>query len=414
MRIGRTLPPAAAPLGWGDLWHGAAAMVSPERSLSALEAEIRREFGVRHVFLVSSGTAALSLALLSLRSLSPRTEVLIPAYTCFSVPAAVRKAGLRPVLCDIEPTTFDFDQAPLETALGADTLCVVAHHLFGVPSDVERIRALCQARGIFVVEDAAQAMGVESKGAKLGTLGDIGIFSLGRGKNITCGSGGVIVTNSDRIAEAVGRQCRRLDASPLAVVLKDLAQLVFMAIFIRPWLYWIPAALPFLRLGQTIFPKDVPLRRLSGMKAGLLHDWRSRLARSNRVRSETAGYFTRRLALGPGQAPAAHPYLRLPVFAANAEERTRILARSQARGLGLSVAYPTPIHEIPEISAAFDGASFPSARRVAERLLTLPTHEWLSEKDKSAIAECVGAAARVLRPLEERRKASRPSYLPLA
>jgi dTDP-4-amino-4,6-dideoxygalactose transaminase len=405
MRIGRTLPPAAAPLAWGDLWHGAAAIVSPERSLSALEAEIRRELGVRHVFLVSSGTAALSLALLALRSLSPRSEVLIPAYTCFSVPAAVRKAGLRPVLCDIEPTTFDFDRALFEKALGADTLCVVAHHLFGVPSDVEQIRALCQERGIFVVEDAAQAMGVESRGAKLGTLGDVGIFSLGRGKNITCGSGGLIVTNSDRIAEAVGRQWRHLEPPPLAEVLKDLARLVFMAIFIRPRLYWIPAALPFLRLGQTIFPRDIPLRRLSGIKAGLLHDWRSRLARSNRIRSETAGYFTRRLALGPGSAPAAHPYVRLPVFAANPEERKRILSRSQARGLGLSAAYPTPVNEIPEIAAAFNGARFPSARRVAERLFTIPTHAWLSEKDKRAIAECVGATASSLRP-PGRRKAS--------
>jgi dTDP-4-amino-4,6-dideoxygalactose transaminase len=406
MRIGRTLPPAAAPLGWRDLCHAAAGFVSSERALSALEAEIRREFSVRHVFLVSSGTAALTVALLSLRSLSAQTKILIPAYTCFSIPAAIRKAGLRPALCDIEPTTFDFDHALLEDALDADTLCVVAHHLFGVPSDVERIRAICQARGIFVVEDAAQAMGVEWRGAKLGTLGDVGIFSLGRGKNITCGSGGVIVTNSDRIAEALGRQVRRLQVPPLLQVLKDFVQLVLMAIFIRPHLYWVPSALPFLRLGQTIFPRDVHLERLSGMKAGLLHDWRSRLARSNRIRSETASDFTRRLALGRGHARAAHPYLRLPVFAANAEERKRILSRSQARGLGLSIAYPTPINEIPEISAAFDGARFPTARRVAEHLLTIPTHQWLSEKDKKAIAECVGATAPTLRPLEERRKAS--------
>jgi dTDP-4-amino-4,6-dideoxygalactose transaminase len=120
----------------------------------------------------------------------------IPAYTCFSVPAAVLKAGLRPVLCDINPSTFDFDHALLERTLNGNTLCVVAHHLFGIPSNIERVRALSRARGIFVVEDAAQAMGVESHGRSLGTLGDVGLFSLGRGKAITCGSGGIIVTNS--------------------------------------------------------------------------------------------------------------------------------------------------------------------------------------------------------------------------
>lgn len=407
MRIGRTLPPAAAPLAWDDLWHGAAGLLSPERSLSTLRDEIRREFGVRHVFLVSSGTAALAVALLSLRSLSSRTEVVLPAYTCFSVPAAVRKAGLRPALCDIEPTTFDFDHALLEQALGMQTLAVVVHHLFGVPSDVERTRALCRSRGVFVVEDAAQAMGVESSGVRLGTLGDVGIFSLGRGKNITCGAGGVIVTNFDPIAAVIARQCRRLESCPVGEMLKDFVKLALMGVFIRPRLYWIPAALPFLRLGQTLFPKEIPLRRLCGMKAGLLHAWRSRLSQSNRIRSESARYFNGRLALGPRPAPAAHPYLRLPVLATSPEQRKRILRRSQERGLGLSVAYPTPINEIPELKAAFGGARFPSARKVADRLLTIPTHQWLSEKDKRAIADCVAAAGGAARAPEPRRGVSR-------
>src|SRR5687767_9164577 len=104
MRIGRTLPPAAAPFSWRDLGYGAAALFTPRRSVQRLEEEIRAHFAVRDVFLVSSGTAALTLTLMALKSLSPRTEVVIPAYTCFSVPAAVLKAGLRPVPCDIDPS----------------------------------------------------------------------------------------------------------------------------------------------------------------------------------------------------------------------------------------------------------------------------------------------------------------------
>ena len=68
---------------------------------------------MRHVFLVSSGSAALTLALMALKSLAREREVVIPAYTCFSVPAAVLQAGLRPVLCDIDPSTFDFDHSHL-------------------------------------------------------------------------------------------------------------------------------------------------------------------------------------------------------------------------------------------------------------------------------------------------------------
>ena len=182
MKIGRTLPPAAAPLSWRDIWHGVTGSLTPGRAHRAREAEIRCEFGVRHVFLVSSGSAALALALIALRSRSTRTEVIIPAYTCFSLPAAILKAGLQPVPCDIDPVTFDFDHTLLRQTMTGRTLCVVGHHLFGIPSDMARLRAICDSNGTFLIEDAAQAMGVELDGRKLGTMGDVGVFSLGRGR----------------------------------------------------------------------------------------------------------------------------------------------------------------------------------------------------------------------------------------
>jgi perosamine synthetase len=393
MRVGRTVPPAAAPLGWTDLCHGVAGALGPVRSIRALEDGIRREFGVRHVFTVSSGKAALALTLMALKSGSSRRSVVIPAYTCFSVPAAVLTAGLRPVLCDIDSSTFDFDHAQLARTVSDDTLCVIAPHLFGVPAAIERIRTLCAAHRSVLVEDAAQAMGVESSGRPLGTLGDVGIFSLGRGKNITCGSGGIIVTNSGPVADAIERLYRPLTAASRASQLADFVRLVIMTIFIRPWLYWIPAALPCLGLGRTVFPKRISLKRLSGMQAGLLRNWRRRLAGSNRARAATAAYFSQMLPLQCAR-DGGHPYLRLPMVAANAEEKNRLFALSQKRGLGLALAYPTPINEIPEIRSTFDGQRFPTARTVSERLLTLPTHPWVSERDKRAIAAlCLGVRA---------------------
>lgn len=386
MRIGRTLPPAAAPLCWKSLWHGAVALVSPRRAMRTLEEEIRRYFGVRYVFLVSSGTAALTLTVMALRSLSQRSKVVLPAYTCFSVPAAVLRAGLQPRLCDIDASTFDFNHARLAETLTTDTLCVIAHHLFGVPSDVARTQSLCRDRGIFVVEDAAQAMGAEVHGRKLGTLGDVGIFSLGRGKNITCGAGGIIVTNSSDIAAAVERRHRRLRAPSAGDALREFAELVVMTVFIRPRLYWIPAALPFLRLGQTIFPRRIPLRRLSGLQAGMLRNWQRRLTHSNSLRSKSAADFGQQLPLRLPAGPS-YPYLRLPLLAATRNERERMHLLSQSRGLGLSVAYPSPINEIPEIRCVANGQRFPAARKVADRLVTIPTHQWVSPQDKRAIAE---------------------------
>ncbi len=381
-------------------------MLSPRGSIRALEASLRRHFGARHVFLVSSGKAALTLTLTALKESSSRTEVVIPAYTCYSMPAAVLSAGLTPVLCDINPDTFDFDHAQLERTLSANTLCVVAHHLFGIASDIERVRALCRERGVVVIEDAAQAMGVESKGRKLGTLGDVGIFSLGRGKQITCGSGGIVVTNSDQIAAALTSRWPTLHAPFTGEVLKDFATSIVMAIFIRPRLYWIPNALPFLRLGQTEFPASVSVKRMSGMHAGLLHNWQGRLAQANASRSKTAASVSRRLSLNLPQGPS-HPYLRLPILAATPQGRDRLHSLAQQRGLGMSLAYPTPINEIPQIRQMFDGQRFPSARSVSERILTLPTHQWISESDARAIAECIDSPAAVA-PLAPKLAATRP------
>lgn len=372
-------------------------MLAPESSIRTLEDSLRRYFGVRHVFLVSSGKAALTLTLTALKAASGRTEVVIPAYTCFSIPAAVLSAGLRPVLCDINPSTFDYDHELLERTLNDNTLCVVAHHLFGIPARIDRVRALCRERGIAVIEDAAQAMGVQSDGRKLGTIGDVGVFSLGRGKNITCGSGGIVITQSDAVAGEIRRQWPGLESPPPAEVLSDFAKLVLMAIFIRPRLYWLPAALPFLRLGQTIFPRQVFVKRLSGMQAGLLHQWQHRLDQSNQRRSETSAAVSRELALPLPSGPS-HPYLRLPMLAANAQRRDCIHSLAQQRGLGVSLGYPTPINEIPEISKMFDGQQYPSARSVSERILTIPTHQWISTKDTRALLECVEPSPPVVRP----------------
>jgi dTDP-4-amino-4,6-dideoxygalactose transaminase len=384
MRIGRSLPPAAAPLGWRDLLGAVPAVFAGARAVAAREQELRRAFDVSHVFLVSSGSAALALSLAALASLSGKRDVVIPAYTCFSVPAAVLKAGLRPVLCDIEPSTFDFAPGALERALTPGTLCVVAHHLFGIPSAVERARAVCAGRGIFVVEDAAQAMGTEVGGRKLGTLGDVGIFSFGRGKHVTCGSGGAILTRSGAIAAAVGPRYRALPPASVRTEIADAARAFAMALFIRPRLFWIPAGLPFLRLGETIFPDDVPVRRLGGVKAGLLRGWARRLARAHASRLEVSAYFADRLPLPAG---SRHPYLRLPLLAPSPRAKREWQAASRTRGLGLSGAYPTPVSEIPQIRDRFAGRQFPAAAHVAERLLTIPNHEWVTPRDRQAIAD---------------------------
>lgn len=385
MKIQRTIPPTAAPLDMTSLVHGLAGIIMREKYMKRLEHELTAYFGVRHVFFVSSGKAALTIILKALKSLSPdKTRVLIPAYTCFSVPSAIVKAGLKVSLCDIDPFTFDFDGKQLEDAVNADMLCVIPDHLFGIPSDIEKVRNVCRGKNIFVVEDAAQAMGGTGKSKRLGTIGDVGFFSLGRGKNITCGSGGLIVTDSDVIAHAIEKEYSLLEDFGAAEVIREFVKVVLLAIFIRPSLYWLPAGLPFLHLGETIFYTEFPMKKLSGMHAGLLRDFRKRLEPANEIRKKNAAWFNDNLRLPP--APGGPlPVLRLPLAVKNREIKERVFSLSQGKGLGISRMYPTPINEIKEIRDQFSGTVFPFAKEIAECLLTVPTHHLLSKKDREKI-----------------------------
>ena len=334
MKIYRTIPPTAAPIYLKDLIHEFLGIFSGKRYIQSLEEGIKAHFGVKHVFLVSSGKAALFLILKAIESLRPdKKQVIIPAYTCFSVPSAIVKAGLKVSLCDINPSTFDFDYKLLEKAINKDTLCVVPNHLFGMPADMDKINSICKDKDIFVVEDAAQAMGGSYKGKKLGTIGDVGFFSLGRGKNITSGSGGIIITNSSKIAGAIEKHYSGLKEPGIIGSLKEFLQILLMSIFIQPFLYWLPAGLTFLKLGQTIFYKDFSIKKLSGMKAGLLHGWQERLEKTNQIRKENGEYFNKRLRLrsrlsnrGEGGGEGAIPYLRLPVLVSNKEIRDNIFS----------------------------------------------------------------------------------------
>jgi dTDP-4-amino-4,6-dideoxygalactose transaminase len=387
VKIQRTIPPAAAPIDSNDLLHGLAGIILGQKYYKRLEGELKDYFGVKQVFLVSSGKAAFALILSALQSLSPgKKQVLIPAYTCFSVPSAIVKAGLEVSLCDINDETLDFDYELLEEAVNENTLCVVPNHLFGIPSDVNRIKSICERRGVYVVEDAAQAMGGKYKEKSLGTIGDVGFFSLGRGKNVTCGSGGIILTNSNTIAQEIEKTYILLDKPQLRETLVEFLNVTALAIFIRPFLYWFPSGLPFLKLGETLFYKNFPIKRLSGMKAGILHKWKKRLEESNDIRKKNAEYFRKLLCLNI-HADLSISFLRLPLIVDNRKMRDNIYSLAQKKGLGISFMYPTSIDNIEEIHALFEGKAFPHARDIANRILTLPTHQLLSERDKRDISE---------------------------
>ncbi len=394
MKIQRHLPPTAAPLAFQDLVKGALGLVCVGSFQRALESEIKTFFDVKHVFLLTSGKAALTTILRGLKANSSRRQVIIPAYTCFSVPSAILKAGLDVVLCDVDPHTLDLNLQRLRETVGPNTLAVVAPHLLGRPADITAIQTIAESVGAVVVEDAAQAMGCKHGGRWLGTQGDIGFFSLGRGKNLSAGSGGVIVTNSDRLAEAVRREYAGVASEPIIPAISNFVQVVAATFLIHPTLYWMPAGIPFLGLGETKFDSDFPINRMDGVRAGLLSSWRGRLDDSNRCRVLKKRSFLEKLPQGaqqfPEDRPGAAPNLRLPVLMPTAQHKEALCVTARQNGLGISGLYPAPISKISAIASMFGSRRYPGAEALSARLVTLPLHQFVTETDVDRICSVVG------------------------
>jgi perosamine synthetase len=389
----RTLPPTAAPLSAPDLLSGLIGLLSPDAMTAQVTAGLRHRLGVEHACLVSSGRAALTMILQALAAISPRRRVVVPAYTCFSVPAAVVRAGMELDVCDIDPDTLDFDWDQLEALISEATpLCVISTHLFGLPADVPRTRRLCGPRGVFVVEDAAQAFAVVRDGGWVGTAGDVGFFSFGRGKNVSASGGGAIVTKSAELGRALERVCAALPPMRPLSGFTALAEAAVTSLLVHPRFYWLPSRLPFLRLGTTLYSTAFDIGRLSGTQVGLLRDWETRAALSNGARASRVDAL--RALPGAVLPPAGSVCLRLPVVCRSTEVRDRLCGSESGRRLGLSPMYPTAVTDIPELHDALGDRDVPRARELAGRLLTVPVHPLVSENDIDAIAELIAAAQR--------------------
>ncbi|SLM50201.1 putative Aminotransferase [Nitrospira japonica] len=396
MKLQRTLAPTSAPLSLSNLIGSLPGLIGGRKYRERLIRELEAKFQARGVFLVSSGKAALVVVLKALAASSRRRRVIIPAYTCFSVPSAIVRAGLEVVLCDVNPRTLDFDFEELERLLSEDILCVLPTHLFGLPADVRRVVQLCRTRDIAVVEDAAQALGGGSEKGLVGTEGDVAFFSLGRGKNLTSGTGGIIVTKSPTLADAIHAEYSKLPAASFGETCRNWAELVLMRAFIRPTWYWLPSGLPFLGLGETKFYTDFPVCRMDEVRACQLVGWDRRLAKANTDRAACAGKLIMGLNQGfNGLQPITHPdgvYLRLPVLLRDRVAKHEACARSQKYGAGVSSSYPTTIQDIPELAGRITDRTCPGAQEVVERLVTLPTHEFVTESDRVKIWRVLGVS----------------------
>jgi len=318
-----------------------------------------------------------------------KKEVVIPAYTCFSVAASIARVGLRIRLIDIDPLTMDYDYNSLQNIDRHKVLAVIACNLFGIINDWERLW--------HIGDDAAQSLGSVFNNCPSGTLGDVGFYSLDRGKGLSTYAGGVLITNRKELADHIDRIVKSLPQPGLIMEGITLIKLLLYGLFLHPHLYWIPNMLPFLGLGETKYDEKFPIARLTRLqycagsvmfeKLAQLHSIRS--ANSRKLAEEIFPLDRFQI---PGYNAANCPvYLRLPVLAPDRVARDRAVSALRQIGVVTSNMYPSTIREIPAIDRhlALPKDHFPGARQVVEQLFTLPTHPYVRDNDIKKIVSCL-------------------------
>jgi perosamine synthetase len=170
------------------------------RFVEKFERELEDYFSVNNAIIVSSGTAALHIALLAL-GLCPGDEVIVPAFTFPATANVVELVGATPVFVDISLDDYCIDTVKIEDAITNHTRAIIPVHEFGQSANMDSILQIAQQYNLKIIEDAACAMGTEFENKNVGTLGDIGCFSLHPRKALTTGEGGIAITNDEMLAE---------------------------------------------------------------------------------------------------------------------------------------------------------------------------------------------------------------------
>lgn len=385
--------PAYSPLPLRAVVAGAAGLLGRSGSVRAeVTAALVRTFGASEVLLTDSGTGALTLAIRGCLGQRPGTAVALPAYGCYDLATAADGAGASVVLYDVVPETLAPETESLRRALDRGVGAVVLVHLFGVPADPDPVRSAAERVGAWSIEDAAQGAGASLRGLPLGSFGDLSVLSFGRGKGITAGRGGALLAHGEAAALLVSRA--RSELLPSLRGVRELLQLKAQWLLGRPSLYAIPAALPFLQLGEAVYRRPTPIRCLSAVGArALAITWplggpegSQRRAHAARLLAQSGAGLSAIRVLPDAEVG----HLRLALLV-TCEERAAACA-SQARALGIMPGYPVALCDLAGFGDRILNReeAFTGARTLARKLVTLPTHGRLSAGDLARLADWLG------------------------
>jgi perosamine synthetase len=202
------IPLSAPDVGEAEIAAVTRVLRTPQLSmgpeLHSFEAELARYHSVPDAVVVSSGTAALHLALITL-GVGPGHEVILPSFAFLAVANVVHHVGASPVFAEINPVTLNLDPDAVEDAVTPRTRAIIAVHTFGVPADMEALRSIADRHGLVLIEDACEAIGAELDGRRVGGFGDLAVLGFYPNKQMTTGEGGAVLVRNPIHAATIRR-----------------------------------------------------------------------------------------------------------------------------------------------------------------------------------------------------------------
>jgi len=407
------IPRAAIPIGNEEIVAAFRSLFESVEAVrdkvTAFENDLASYLGSKKVFGLNSGRTALYTALQAL-NLRRRDEVIVPAYTCAIVVEVILRLGLKPILVDADPATFNIDPELLPKAVSSRTKAVIPVHLFGQPCEMERIMELASKYSLYVIEDAAQALGAEYKKAKMGSLGDLAIFSFGPGKSMTSGEGGALSINDEELVEKVTAIESKLPNPDFSWFVHCLKNIVPMKVFSNPYRYafikhFLDESLKkvdgeILENCQRLLREDdqtnlnptIALAKMPPLSAEVARIQLRKLDGFNQKRIRNAEVLTKLLDRSNNsiQLPRVSPdrkttFTRYPIRMLKGS-REKVIKRLVERGIdaGKPYDYLTDLFISLRVKA-------PNATALANSLLTIPNHPLLKASDTVKIADALSS-----------------------
>jgi dTDP-4-amino-4,6-dideoxygalactose transaminase len=334
-------------------------------AVKRFQENLEKYLNVKHVIPCANGTDALQVAMMAL-GLKPGDEVITATFTFVATAEVIALLGLKPVLVDVDPHTFNIDVAAIEKAITPKTKAIVPVHLFGQSADMEGIMRLAKKHNLFVIEDACQAIGADfihsdGRKQKVGTIGDVGCVSFFPSKNLGCyGDGGALFTNNDALADK------------LRVVVNHGMKVRYYhdEIGVNSRLDSIQAVI-----------LDVKLKHLDTYNA-------------NRMRAATyySSAFSKcsKLTVPAVAKNSTHAFHQYTLQLDPTINRDELIKHLSDKGIPAMIYYPVPLHQQKAYhDPRYKDGDFPISEKLAKTVMSLPMHSELDEEQLAYITNAI-------------------------